>query len=305
MEDVITLSSALTDAIEVEGTPSGVQGLDNLFFKTKIQNGKITVIPLNGIPKFSVVNITGANDTGKSIIAEQFTIKQASLGNNTVFVTVETPAKFLVSSLKERAYAMSINPHSIENNIFIVDAENNDSLRENVANLLDTLANVIKKYKIRNVVIDSVTGLYEAKEISARTIVRKIYNFLKKFYQTAILVSQKRSAHDEFSVEGAGGYAVPHIVDCNIAIAKKIIESFYDEKLYGKPIGEMVRLFRIDGCRMCGHDTSTRILEITNTGLVVIGKTLSELRSALRREKNEEADKNESNTGIRYTGKGR
>lgn len=41
MEDVITLSSALTDAIEVEGTPSGVQGLDNLFLKQKSRTERL------------------------------------------------------------------------------------------------------------------------------------------------------------------------------------------------------------------------------------------------------------------------
>jgi hypothetical protein len=41
-------------------------------------------------------------------------------------------------------------------------------------------------------------------------------------------------------------------------------------KLYKKPIGEIVRLFRIDGCRMCGHDTKTHFLEISETGLIKI-----------------------------------
>jgi len=39
-----------------------------------------------------------------------------------------------------------------------------------------------------------------------------------------------------------------------------------------------VRLFRIDGCRLAGHDPETHLLEITDTGLVRIGKALSELR---------------------------
>jgi len=47
--------------------------------------------------------------------------------------------------------------------------------------------------------------------------------------------------------------------------------------MYKRPIGEMVRLFRIDGCRMCGHDTETHFMEITEGGLIKIGPTLKEL----------------------------
>jgi hypothetical protein len=39
---------------------------------------------------------------------------------------------------------------------------------------------------------------------------------------------------------------------------------------YQKEIGDIVRLFRIDGCRMSGHDTKTHFLEITEIGLVKI-----------------------------------
>jgi hypothetical protein len=41
-------------------------------------------------------------------------------------------------------------------------------------------------------------------------------------------------------------------------------------KMYKKGIGDIVRLFRIDGCRMSGHDTRTHFLDITETGLVRI-----------------------------------
>jgi KaiC domain protein len=281
-ESIVSLKEGLKIAPKIEGTPSGVEGLDELFFITRFEGGKVIKETLNGFPKYAVINITGVSDTGKSLIAEQFAIKQASLGNTTIFITVETPAVFLISSLRQRALAMGIEPKDIENNIVIIDAASYDNLREDISNLLDTLAYTIKKYKSKNVVIDSITGLYEAKEVLARVIVRKLFNFLKKWYQTAIFVSQKRSSHEEFSVEGAGGYAVPHIVDCNIALAKKVIESSYDEKLYKKPIGEMVRIFRIDGCRLCGHDTSARLMTITDTGLVVVGKSLSELRKEVK-----------------------
>ena len=111
----------------------------------------------------------------------------------------------------------------------------------------------------------------------ARSIVRQLYNFMKRWYQTALFVSQKRSGHEELSAEAAGGYAVAHILDGTMVLTKKMISSTYDERLYKRPIGELIRLFRIDGCRLCGHDTDTHVMEITKTGLVRIGPSLTTL----------------------------
>jgi len=277
VESVETLKEVGKRAPKIEGVKTGIEGLDDLFFITKIVKGKPKIIPLGGIPKYCVLNLTGVSDTGKSLMAEQFTITQASLGNPTIFLTVETPATFLAASLKERAQAMNKDYAKLEKNIIIIDAASFRRLRENILNICDTLAYAIKKYEVKNVVIDSVTGLYEHREMMARQIVRRLFNFMKKWYQTAIFVSQKRSGHEELSAEAAGGYAVSHIVDASIVLAKQTILSRAQQNLYQVPIGEIIRLFRIDGCRMCGHDTKTRLMEITKGGLVKIGPSLSEI----------------------------
>jgi len=276
-ESIKNLSEVGKKAPRLEGVPSGVEGLDDLFFTSKIQDGRAIRMPLGGIPRYSVVNLTGISDTGKSLMAEQFAVKQAARGKRVAFVTVETPATFLSVGLKERAFAMGFHEtEEIEKNIYIIDAASYSALREDIKVLLDTLAYAIKTYRIDFTVIDSITGLYEAKEMLARTFVRQVYNFLKKWYQTALLVSQKRSGHEELSAEAAGGYAVSHIVDCTMVLSKRIIQSQYDERIYKKPIGELIRFFRIDGCRMCGHDTDTHLMEITELGLVKIEKSLKE-----------------------------
>lgn len=269
-EAIFLGSTALKEAPKIFGVLTGVENLDSLFFTIKIEDGKIVKECLNGIPAYSVFNITGVSDTGKSLIAEQFTIKQAVSGEKVVFVTVETPANFLVNSLKYRASAMGCDFSKFEDNIIIIDAASNPRLRDNLPDFLATLGYVIKNYKVKFTVIDSVTGLFENKEMLARGVVRRVYNFLKKFYQTALLISQKRSGHEDLTAEAAGGYAVGHIVDGTIVLAKDIIDSSYKAKLYKKEIGEIVRLFRIDGCRICGHDTKTHFMEITDTGLVKV-----------------------------------
>ncbi|MEO2082959.1 MAG: KaiC domain-containing protein, partial [Desulfurobacteriaceae bacterium] len=254
----------------------GVEGLDNLFFKVEIEDGKPVRKPLGGIPEYAVVNLTGMPDTGKSLMVEQFTIKQASMGQKVCFVTVESPANFVAAGLKERAAAMGVDFEEIEDNIILIDAASNSRLRDDVPTMLDTLAYVYRTYHCHRTVIDSITGLYEAKEMLARSIVRAFFNFMKKWYQTAIFVSQKRSGHDELSAEAAGGYAVGHIVDCTMVLSKEILLSPSRARAFKKELGDILRLFRIDGCRLCGHDTRLRLMEITELGLVEIKEPLVE-----------------------------
>ena len=267
---IFTANQALEKAPEIVGVPTGVEGLDELFFTVKEVDGELKQVPLGGIPRYSVMNITGVSDTGKSLMVEQFAVEQAHRGHAVAFITVESPANFVVASMRERAKAMGYKFEDLDDKIIFIDAASNSVLRENLPDLLATLAYVIKTYKVKFTIIDSVTGLYENKEMMARSIVRRIYNFLKKWYQTALLVSQKRSGHEELSAEAAGGFAVSHIVDGSMVLAKQLITTSYVAKIYKRPVGEVVRLFRIDGCRMSGHDSRTYVMDITPTGLVKI-----------------------------------
>ncbi|MRI82821.1 MAG: KaiC domain-containing protein [Nitratiruptor sp.] len=273
-EAIFTGSQAIAKAPELQGIPTGIEGLDELFFTVREVEGKLQQVPLGGIPKYAVCNITGVSDTGKSLMVEQFAVYQASRGKKVAFITVESPANFVAASLKYRALAMGLDFQEFEDNIILIDAASHGSLRENLPDLLSTLAYAIKEYKIDFTIVDSVTGLFENKEMMARAIVRRLFNFMKKWYQTALFVSQKRSGHEELSAEAAGGYAVGHIVDGTMVLAKELITSQYAARIYGARIGEIVRLFRIDGCRMSGHDTRTHFMEITPTGLVRIGPAL-------------------------------
>ncbi len=271
---VFTGSEALEKAPQIFGVPTGVEGLDSLFYVISTEKGKPELKSLGGIPSYSVFNITGVSDTGKSLMVEQFTVYQASKGEKVAFITVEAPVNFVINSMKLRAEAMGLDFEKFEDNIILIDAASSTRIRENIPDLLATLAYVIQNYKVKFTVIDSVTGLFENKEMLARAVVRRLYNFMKKWYQTALFVSQKRSGHEELTAEAAGGYAVGHIVDGTIVLAKELIDTVYKAKLYKKELGDIVRLFRIDGCRMSGHDTKTRFLEITESGLVVIGEPI-------------------------------
>jgi hypothetical protein len=47
-------------------------------------------------------------------------------------------------------------------------------------------------------------------------------------------------------------------------------------RLYRANLGEVVRLLRIDGCRLSGHDTRTHLLYIRPEGLLEVGPPLGE-----------------------------
>ncbi len=244
--------------------------LDDMFYTIVEENNSFVKKPLNGLPYLSVINITGIPDTGKSLFGEQFALIQASLGYKVLFVTVESPAEFLYTSFKMKSKFLNLDFDKIEENIFVIDVSKNDLFRENHKYLLETMEFVIKEKKTTITVIDSITGLYEHKEVMARQIVRLFYNFLKKYKQTAILISQKRSSQSSDSAEAAGGLAVAHIVDGTIVFDKKVIENKWDSNLYNLPLGSVLRTLRIDGCRLTGHDTKTYVFEITEAGTINI-----------------------------------
>ena len=79
-EAVASLKEAGEKAPEIKGIPTGVEGLDELFFTAKITAKGPKKVPLGGFPQYAVVNLTGISDTGKSLIVEQFALTQA---NNT------------------------------------------------------------------------------------------------------------------------------------------------------------------------------------------------------------------------------
>ncbi|RLG20773.1 KaiC domain-containing protein [Methanosarcinales archaeon] len=255
--------SDITPAIE--GVSTGTR-LDELFFK--VEKGKKK--SLGGVPKGGVLNIVGVPESGKSVLVEQVAIHQASLGSKILFITTESPAAFLYTALKGKAEAMGIDFSKIEGKMVVVDASMEERLREDLPSLLATLKYAIKSRKTTICIVDSITGLYEHREIMARSIVRRIYNLLKREMQTALLVSQKRSSQAMETPEAAGGLAVAHIVDGTIVLEKRIITTKFEENLYGMSVGEILRTLRIDGCRLCGHDPRPWVVRITDEGLIEI-----------------------------------
>jgi len=263
-------------APELYGIPTGTK-LDEMFYRIEIdEDGKIRRRALGGIPYLSVMNIVGQPDTGKSLFAHQFSVYQAGRGYPVVFCTVETPASFLYTQFKQKSLVMGMDFEKVEENTIVVDASTSWSLRNNLRSFLETLEYAIEKKDAKIVIVDSITGLYENREMLARQIVREVYNTLKKKKVTSILISQKRSGHQADTPEAAGGLAVAHIVDGTIIFSKQLISSSQMARIYRMPLGSVLRTLRIDGCRMTAHDSNEYVFEISEAGLIEIKEKLSD-----------------------------
>lgn len=278
--EALPLSKIRESIPKLFGIPSGTPGLDELFFTFEYDGDEPKKVPLGGFPSSAVIHITGVPDTGKSLMGEQFALSQANRGYNVLFVSVEIPTPFLAQSLKERARALRIDWDEIEDRIFVLDVTKYPELRDNIVKLDRVISETIENNNIKSTIVDSITGLYEGKEMLARTIVRKLYEVMKRYYQTSIFISQKRSSHEEESAEAAGGYAVPHILDCTIVLSKMVLSSKALANLYNRPLGDTIHTLRIDGCRMCGHDRRTYLIEIDEQGIV---KVVSPIEALVRR----------------------
>ncbi len=262
------------------GVKTGTK-LDYMFYTIELdeESGKPVKRILGGLPYLSVMNLTGIPDTGKSVLAEQFAIKQASMGYRVAVASTETPVEFLMANLKVRAAAMGVDFEEVRSNFIFVDASREEELRKDSRAFIEALGYAIDKKKASVTIIDSITGLYEQRELEARAIVREVFNFLKEKRQTALLISQKRSSQQSESAEAAGGLAVAHIVDGTIVMDKRVIMTKYEESLYRVPLGQVLRTIRIDGCRVAGHDQQTYKMEITPLGLIRILEPLSRTTS--------------------------
>lgn len=81
VEAVTPLAELAEKVPTLEGVPTGVPGLDELFFVTEWRDGKPMRRTLGGIPRYAVLQVTGVSDTGKSLMVEQFAVEPPGTGN--------------------------------------------------------------------------------------------------------------------------------------------------------------------------------------------------------------------------------
>lgn len=269
----INLVSPSKENIKIEPIDSGIDYINKLFYYVDFENNSPRLKVLGGYPKGAVVNIIGEADTGKSLLSQIAIVTNAYKGLKTIYVSIENPASYVSLSLQRLSFLKKINYQYILNNVKILDLSNQYSLSSNIDTFFKEFYYAAKNFDI--CVFDSVSGLYENKEVMARYIVRKIFQISKSLKLTCFMVSQKRE-DSPFSSRSAGGLAISHIADCNIVLTKIIISSPIEKRIYNSEIGEVVRIFRIDGCRLCGHSSKNHFFKINEYGLIIFNSKKNE-----------------------------
>lgn len=260
----LNLQTPSKEVIKITPIDSGIEYINKLFYYLDFDENKLKI--LGGYPANSVINIIGEADTGKSLLCHLAVVSNSVKGLKTLYVSVENPASYVSMSLKRISSIKKIDYSFILNNVKILDLSNYYSLSNNIENFLKEFYILAKGFNI--CVFDSVSGLYENREVMARYIVRRVFQISKNLKMTTFLISQKRE-ESPFSSRSAGGLAISHIADCNIVLSKVIVSSFGEKKMYNAEVGDIVRIFRIDGCRLCGHSSKNHFFKINEYGYIV------------------------------------
>lgn len=256
------LITPFKENIKLEPIDSGIDYINKLFYYFDFEDNKLKV--LEGYPSSSVINIIGQADTGKSLLVQFAVVANAYKNLKTLYVSIENPASYVSNSLKRISILKKIDYKYIIDNVKILDLSTKYNI--SIDNFFKDFYQLARGFNI--CVFDSVSGLYENKEMMARYVVRRIFQVSKSLNLTCFIISQKRE-DNPFDSKSAGGLAISHIADCNIVLSKIIVSSFFEKKIYNFEIGEVVRVFRIDGCRLTGHSSKNHFFKINEYGYII------------------------------------
>lgn len=232
----------------VERVKTGIPGFDDLL------NG--------GIPKRSVVLLSGGPGTGKSILSMQYLWSGLQLGEPGIYVVLEEhPVQVRINM---RSFGWDTKQYEQDGKFAIIDAftagvgeaakreryvvRDPDSVEE----LIDVLRSAIKEVNAQRVAIDSVSTLYLTRPSVARGIVLQLKKVLSGMGTTSILVSQV-----SVTERGFGGPGVEHAADGIIRLDLNEID------------GELVRSLVIWKMRGTSHSLRRHVFDITDKGIVV------------------------------------
>lgn len=227
----------------VEKVKTGIKNFDNLVD--------------GGIPKESIVLLSGSPGTGKTIFALEFLYRGATkFDENGLYVTFEEKAEYLKTQAKQFGWDFD----KYNKKISIVSIPANEISKNTVTDIY----NIIKRRKIKRLVIDSLSALIintptmtgDLSKINDHIKQRFVYHFIsdlrKKSEVTTFLISQTGDEHS-LSVDGVSEYASDGIIHI----------------VYESMGGNYSRSLSIRKMRQVKNDEDIHPLEISKNGLVV------------------------------------
>jgi KaiC/GvpD/RAD55 family RecA-like ATPase len=226
---------------------------------------------LDGLPICGQFAITGLPGAGKSILAEEISVKVAASGRTVLFATAEdtwksaTPRFDLQSRLKQKADILGLGWSKIRENLFALDTVAYPELRD-WNTFAETYRYVVEKEKIELAIIDSVTVL-EAYRGALKYRVMELARYNQVHGVTALYVNQ-RSRETWDTYEMAGGIGLAHNLDGTIIIDYGRVYWQDQQVDLETSRGEFVRIARVLDCRMCNFERKRIKVDITSDGFL-------------------------------------
>jgi len=228
-----------------------------------------------------VYQVTGRDKTGKSFLTSVMAARHSER-SPVVFVTTERSAELVASHLLDLGANLdnvvfldySDNPWGVLGRASMgkgVDPFYTTKFYKDMKQVYSTLSGP----KPWLVVVDSLTGFFEAAEWSGRllteNLARTVFNLPGVL---AFAISQKRTSHSEYNTEVAGGLTVSHILDGTFILYKYRYSVFKREwriiEELARKYGGAIHLLRWDGNRWGYHPEHEYILEFSDGSVSVV-----------------------------------
>jgi KaiC/GvpD/RAD55 family RecA-like ATPase len=250
--------------------------LDQFFFNVDEK-------PLGGIPKVAQIGIVGNPDVGKSLLAQELSLRLASEGHKVVFTTSEDIFQSdndrfdLQSRMKQKATVLGLNWENIKVNLFVLDIIAHSQLRD-WDSLVSTYRLLVEQENAEFLIVDSLT-LLDDYRAGLKYHLGEFVRYNQKHGITGIYISQK-ATEDAVDQHGlAGGIGLSHLLDVEFEINfKKVWSGDGQMKLdCDAKQGEILHFIRVLKCRLSKADMRYHRLEITKNGIlsmVKVGQSL-------------------------------
>ena len=223
-------------ALPIERIKTGIQGFDALVE--------------GGIPKNSLMLVTGGPGTGKTTFGVEYLVQGALKGERGVYVSLEEDSEKIENTLEQ--FGWPVKNLEKENKLFILKPNLVD-----FSKLKELVEDTVTNFGAKRLVIDSISllKLYFRSSYTVRKTLLDLEKKLKEMDCTTIMVSETPKEMDSLSPFGVEEFIADGIVLLNMVETK----------------GEFKRSLAIRKMRLTNHSLKIHPIKIKKQGGIEIG----------------------------------